>query len=104
MALMRSLALAAALALALGMSAAPAVAGARDGTGDGSESGGRKAQNVVADVLFSRPLAVVQLLAGWLAYPVALPAGFVMDDPGFANRVCFDEPVARLVDRPLGEL
>jgi hypothetical protein len=64
----------------------------------------RHTQNVIADIVFARPLGLVQLVAGIAMFPIAYPAGWIVGDSDFGPRVCVREPADRVFKKPLGEL
>lgn len=56
------------------------------------------------DLLLSRPLSAVRLVAGVVALPIAWPVAALLGDGGWALDVCLVEPYEYLVERPLGRL
>ena len=74
--------------------------GEMNGAGDSAvESGVRK----VWDVLFWRPIYVVQLVGGVAALPVALPLSVIVGSWRDGIDMCITGPAEMAFGRPLGE-
>ena len=58
--------------------------------------------NQAGDLVVGRPVALVRLVAGVVALPVALPVGALLLDAGWALDVCVVEPFEDLTRWPLG--
>ncbi len=59
---------------------------------------------ITGDLLFSRPVSAVHLVVGVVFLPLALPAGIVFGDAGWALDICLWEPAEYLFERPIGEI
>jgi hypothetical protein len=65
--------------------------------------GGERTLRRVGDAVFARPIFLVRLVAGIVAFPVALPIAAVFADWRDAVDVCVSGPYELVFRRPLGE-
>ncbi len=56
------------------------------------------------DLLLSRPISAVRLVAGVVMLPIAWPVAALLGDADWALDVCVRDPYEYLVERPLGRL